>query len=77
MAAVVSITIDNPPINLMDLPLIRDLRALLDALEGDADCRVAVFASAVPDFFLSHFDLNIVLDNIAKTSGHLYKKLTN
>lgn len=65
---VVSITIDNPPINLMDRTMIRDLRGLVDALDGDADCRVAVFASANPDFFVSHFDLNIVLENLAKTS---------
>lgn len=64
---VVRVTIDNPPLNLMDLPLIRDLRALVDALERDADCRVAIFASSNPDFFVSHFDLNIVLGNLAKS----------
>jgi enoyl-CoA hydratase/carnithine racemase len=65
-SGVVSVTIDNPPINLMDRIMIRDLRALLDALESDADCRVAVFRSANPDFFISHFDLKIVLANLAK-----------
>lgn len=68
---VVSVTIDSPPINLMDRSMIRDLRGLVDALDADKDCRVAVFFSANPDFFVSHFDLKIVLGNLAKGSDTL------
>lgn len=49
--------------------MLRDLRSLLDAIEADSDCRVVVFSSANPDFFLSHFDLNIVLGNLSEATG--------
>lgn len=64
--AVVFVTVDHPPMNLMDRTMIRDLRALLEVLKNDAESRVVVFQSANPDFFISHFDLRIVLSNLQK-----------
>lgn len=54
------VTLDNPPVNLMDRAMIRDLRALLDAVSGDSETGCVVFRSANPQFFISHLDLNIV-----------------
>lgn len=54
---VMTVTLDNPPVNLMDRAMLRDLRALLDGLQQDRDIRAVVFRSALPDFFICHADL--------------------
>lgn len=54
---VARVTIDHPPINLLDLPLVNDLEQLSVALAADADIRVIVFDSANPEFFVAHGDL--------------------
>ena len=56
------VTFDNPPINLFDPVMIADFRQLLDHLAASRDIRVVVFASANPDFFIGHADLNLFLD---------------
>jgi enoyl-CoA hydratase/carnithine racemase len=58
---VMSVVFDNGPINLMDRPMLRDLRSLLDKLQEDLEIRVVVFRSANPDFFICHADLSIFL----------------
>ena len=58
--AVMRVTIDHPPINLMDRTMIRDLRSLLEALKADGEIRCVVFRSANPEFFISHLDLTLV-----------------
>jgi enoyl-CoA hydratase/carnithine racemase len=57
---VVYVTVDHPPINLMDRTMIRDLRTLLEELKSDSEARCVVFRSANPEFFISHLDLNLV-----------------
>ena len=54
-------TIDNPPINLLDLALYQDLDRFGREIEADDDVRVTVFDSATPDFFIAHFDINVIL----------------
>jgi enoyl-CoA hydratase/carnithine racemase len=54
------VTIDHPPINLLDLTLITDLARLSHELEADADARAAVFRSADPDFFIAHADVSLI-----------------
>ncbi|MCC6778970.1 MAG: enoyl-CoA hydratase/isomerase family protein [Hyphomicrobiales bacterium] len=54
---VMTVTLDNPPINLMDRAMFSDLRALLDSLLQNHDICAVVFRSAVPDFFICHADL--------------------
>jgi enoyl-CoA hydratase/carnithine racemase len=51
------VTIDNPPINLLDGPLTRELGALGKELAADPAVRVVVFQSADPDFFIAHSDV--------------------
>jgi enoyl-CoA hydratase/carnithine racemase len=54
-------TIDNPPINLMTLDLFVQLATLAERAERDPEVRVLVLRSAVPDFFIAHFDVQAIL----------------
>jgi enoyl-CoA hydratase/carnithine racemase len=56
------VEIDHPPINLIDRPLFRELRHVTRELAADPDTIVAVFSSAVPGFFLAHFDVTMMED---------------
>jgi enoyl-CoA hydratase/carnithine racemase len=49
-----------PPINLLGPELVRDLVSLIQRAEADDTCRVLVFTSGDPDYFISHVDLNKV-----------------
>jgi enoyl-CoA hydratase/carnithine racemase len=51
------VTIDNPPINLVDPTMIVELNQLLTDIEQDDQVAVVVFDSASPDFFIAHFDI--------------------
>jgi enoyl-CoA hydratase/carnithine racemase len=59
-AGVAFVTIDHPPINLLDLAMIQDLDRLGRELTADAGTRVAVFQSADPDFFIAHADVTLI-----------------
>ena len=54
------VRVDNPPINLLDMRLSRELDAATRTLAESADVRVIVFESAVPDYFISHADLTLL-----------------
>lgn len=58
---VATATIDNPPINLMTLELFGQLAALAALVEQDPEVRVLVLRSADPDFFIAHFDVELIL----------------
>src|ERR1700716_3039873 len=58
---VATVTIDNPPINLIDRSLHRDLVRVTAALAGDDDVHVVVLESANSDFFIAHFDVELIL----------------
>lgn len=58
---VATITVDNPPINIITLPLYAELRSLSEELEQDSNLSVVVLKSADPDFFLAHFDVETIL----------------
>jgi enoyl-CoA hydratase/carnithine racemase len=66
---VARVSIDHPPINLFDLPLILEMDRLGRELEADADVRVVVLESADPDFFIAHADVNLILDLPAEPSA--------
>ncbi len=53
---VLDVRLDNPPVNLLDAKLTRELNALAKALAVDGAVKVVVFSSADPDFFLCHSD---------------------
>ena len=52
------VTIDNPPMNLLNMELIGELNRLQKKIAKDDDVRVVVFDSADPDFFIAHFDVS-------------------
>lgn len=56
-AAFWRVSINNPPVNLVDSRFLIDMRELVDAAEADPDLMVIVFESANPDYFLAHWDL--------------------
>jgi enoyl-CoA hydratase/carnithine racemase len=55
------VTISNPPINLITLPLYLEFAALSKELAADPGLTVVVVKSAAPDFFLAHFDVEAIL----------------
>lgn len=59
---VVRVTIDHPPLNLLDAQLMTDLDQLAAELEGDASAQVLVLDSADRDFFVPHGDMSIVAE---------------
>jgi enoyl-CoA hydratase/carnithine racemase len=59
-AGVATVTIDNPPLNLLDRGLFRELRRAIEQLEQDHDVRVIVLCSGVPGWFIAHYDLTLI-----------------
>lgn len=57
-----------PPMNLLGPELVRDLVTLIKDAEGDDAVQVLVFASADPDYFISHVDLNRVSEYRAEAA---------
>jgi enoyl-CoA hydratase/carnithine racemase len=51
-------TFNNPPINLIDVRMIAELRELFVRVERDEGPAVLIFESADPDYFLAHFDIS-------------------
>ena len=60
---------DYPPFNVVDGNLFQALQDLLVRMETTQSLRVVVFESALPDFYLSHFDLTGRLGNIMTAIG--------
>jgi enoyl-CoA hydratase/carnithine racemase len=58
---VATVTVNNPPINLITRELYRELAALAGELENDEALTVVVLRSADPEFFLAHFDVSTIL----------------
>ena len=58
---VLTVSINNPPVNLMTMVLFRDLVELTSEVEVDERVSVVVFESADPDFFIAHFDVETIL----------------
>jgi enoyl-CoA hydratase/carnithine racemase len=56
------VTIDHPPINLLDLALLVDLDRFNTDVRDDDTIRVIVLESANPEFFLAHGDMHLVTD---------------
>ena len=68
---VAHVTIANPPVNVLDVKLMSELRNFLAAVHHDASVKVIVFDSADPDFFIAHVDMSLIdtphaFDELAK-----------
>lgn len=75
-AAFWRVSINNPPVNLVDSRFIIDMHELMDAAEVDPDLKVIVFESANPDYFLAHWDLtddmSLLADQPAPVGGQKF-----
>ncbi|MFE7116112.1 enoyl-CoA hydratase/isomerase family protein [Streptomyces sp. NPDC057654] len=57
---VLTITLDNPPVNALSAIMMRELRDLLTGLRSEATVKVIVVQSGIPEFFIAHVDINIL-----------------
>lgn len=57
---VLTVTIDNPPVNVLDVALMSEMSRLLLSVRGDPNTRVLVFQSADPEFFIAHVDMTLI-----------------
>src|SRR5882724_6521265 len=60
---------DYPPFNVVNADVFQALQDLLVRIETTERLRVVVFESALPDFYLSHFDLTGKIGNIMSAIG--------
>lgn len=60
---------DYPPFNVVDATLYEGLQNLLARMDVSPGLRVVVFESAIPDFYLAHFDLTGKTGNIVSAVG--------
>lgn len=58
---VLTATISNPPVNVMSLTMYRELAAFTAEVEQDEAVKVVILQSADPDFFIAHFDVEVIL----------------
>jgi enoyl-CoA hydratase/carnithine racemase len=59
-SAVLFVSIDAPPMNLMGPSLVRDMVSLIEHLDRSNTYKVVVFGSADPEYFISHVDVTQV-----------------
>lgn len=55
------VVISNPPVNLITAALFGEWMALAEELEADPDLTVILFKSGNPEFFMAHFDVELIL----------------
>src|SRR5689334_18969195 len=63
------VVFDYPPFNVMDGTMFQSLQDLLARMDASQTLRVVVFESAIPDFYLAHFDLTGKLGNVMSAVG--------
>src|SRR6266481_243703 len=63
------VVFDYPPFNILDATIFEDLQRLLARMEASPSLRVVVFESAIPEFYLAHFDLTGKIGNIMSAVG--------
>ena len=52
------VTIDAPPFNLFGPELLTGLEEVIRRMQSSPELRVIVFDSAIPDYFIAHFDIS-------------------
>src|SRR6266851_4929478 len=63
------VVFDYPPFNILDATIFEGLQDLLARMNTSQTLRVVVFESAIPDFYLAHFDLTGKLGNVMSGVG--------
>ena len=56
-AGFLHVTIDAPPLNLFGPELLSGLEEIVRRMQSSPELRVIVFDSAIPDYFIAHFDI--------------------
>jgi enoyl-CoA hydratase/carnithine racemase len=74
--AVLRATIDNPPINLLDLPLIVEFGRLIEELRRDDDIKVVIVDSADEEIFVAHADVTL-LEQLPIDDDSLHDRLSD
>ena len=69
------VTIDNPPVNLINMAFLVDMERFFNQVKTDDDVKVIVFQSADPEIFISHFDVTALTD-FPKEAAPAAKELT-
>ena len=59
---ILTVTFDDPPVNIQGIPMLDDLNNLAEQLENDRSVKVVVFQSANPEIFVAHADTNFLKD---------------
>jgi len=54
-------TINNPPMNILNNELYGEFGKLADEVIKDDNVKVIIFDSADPDYFIAHYDVNLLL----------------
>src|SRR6266446_3842384 len=62
------VVFDYPPFNIVDADIFQALE-LLVRMDTNQSLRVVVFESAIPEFYLAHFDLTGKIGNIMTAVG--------
>ncbi|SUX38203.1 Probable enoyl-CoA hydratase echA8 [Cedecea davisae] len=70
---VLTVTINNPPVNVLDVALMSELTHVLLSVRNDPAVHVLVFESAIPEFFIAHVDMTLIdephaFDELAKAA---------
>ncbi|WP_395490405.1 enoyl-CoA hydratase/isomerase family protein [Cedecea davisae] len=68
---VLTVTIDNPPVNVLDVALMSELTHVLLSVRNDPAVHVLVFESAIPEFFIAHVDMTLI------DEPHAFDELAN
>lgn len=58
---VLTITLDNPPYNMLTTPMMKELDAILRTLRRDRSIGAVVLTSAIDDVFISHYSVEEIL----------------
>src|ERR1700720_327469 len=63
------VAFDYPPFNILDATIFEGLQVLLARMDASPSLRAVVFESAIPDFYLAHFDFTGKTGNITTAVG--------
>jgi len=70
--SIAEITLQRPPVNALNLEMIREIVSALQRASADSDVRAVIIASGIARRFCAGLDLNLILD---QPSDHIYNVL--
>ncbi|MDI2127665.1 enoyl-CoA hydratase/isomerase family protein [Yinghuangia seranimata] len=73
--AVLTVRVDNPPLNFLNAALMDRLADTLAAARRDPDVRAVVLTGATPGVFIGHYDIDEILDGVRRAGVALPERL--